>query len=387
MEEEKIKLGEKIKDYYERVCGKWNEKSLEDYFVSFIKSESALSEKLLPDEIVSIAKNIVAEIDKLKQIQNLSDEDVDYLGLGQSFLGIGVGNAVLKIQNYIGSKRKVLEIPYRLNPKYQTTLYETKDGKNVIDMYVSDRAITSGIKEDDVQKMYNIIRENGGIWLDVKDDNLGTLGNDTIDFKKYYKSIDNFKVSKKFPKYNDNLYIIDYEDVVFLDKKLIKEAKKDGRYTGWGRFGNGVPYMPDIKIDALDEKSLDDIYFEGYIKNSSTLLEYEKRYQAERGNEKIVNKCEKELANKIKEREKRKRLYEENKNKRENLFKYELEQDVEELDEISRIDACELESSEKIKNRNFKEKDLEDYDIYQTESADSNPYQTAPADFDPYKTR
>ena len=336
---------------------------------------------------MSIAKNIVAEIDKLKQIQNLSDEDVDYLGLGQSFLGIGVGNAVLKIQNYIGSKRKVLEIPYRLNPKYQTTLYETKDGKSVIDMYVSDRAITSGIKEDDVQKMYNIIRENGGIWLDVKDDNLGTLGNDTIDFKKYYKSIDNFKVSKKFPKYNDNLYIIDYEDVVFLDKKLIKEAKKDGRYTGWGRFGNGVPYMPDIKIDALNEKSLDDIYFEAYIKNSSTLLEYEKRYQAERGNEEIVNKCEKELANKIKEREKRKRLYEENKNKRENLFKYELEQDVEELDEISRIDACELESSEKIKNRNFKGKDLEDYDIYQTASADSNPYQTAPADFDPYKTR
>lgn len=145
--------------------------------------------------------------------------------------------------------------------------------------------------------------------------------------------------------------------------------------------------MPDIKIDALNEKSLDDIYFEAYIKNSSTLLEYEKRYQAERGNEEIVNKCEKELANKIKEREKRKRLYEENKNKRENLFKYELEQDVEELDEISRIDACELESSEKIKNRNFKEKDLEDYDIYQTASADSNPYQTAPADFDPYKTR
>ena len=69
------------------------------------------------------------------------------------------------------------------------------------------------------------------------------------------------------------------------------------------------------------------------------------------------------------------------------MFKYELEQDVEELDEISRIDACELESSEKIKNRNFKEKDLEDYDIYQTASADSNPYQTAPADFDPYKTR
>lgn len=50
--------------------------------------------------------------------------------------------------------------------------------------------------------------------------------------------------------------------------------------------------MPDIKVELLKKGNLDDIYFEAYIKKSTTLLYFEKEYQKGRRNNKAVRKCE-----------------------------------------------------------------------------------------------
>ena len=35
------------------------------------------------------------------------------------------------------------------------------------------------------------------------------------------------------PKYNGPRYIIDYGDIIFLDPKIVRDAKKNGKHTGW----------------------------------------------------------------------------------------------------------------------------------------------------------
>ena len=85
----------------------------------------------------------------------------------------------------------------------------------------------------DVQKMYNVIRKNGGIWLDPKEENIGILEENGIDFEKYYEKPDNLRLNRKMPKYNGPRYIIDYGDIIFLDPKIVRDAKKNGKHTGW----------------------------------------------------------------------------------------------------------------------------------------------------------
>ena len=61
----------------------------------------------------------------------------------------------------------------------------------------------------------------------------------------------------------------------------------DGQSFG-ARNNDDIPYMPDIKVEVLKKENLDNIYFEAYIKNSTTLLDFEEAYQKERKNNKAV---------------------------------------------------------------------------------------------------
>jgi len=109
----------------------------------------------LPDfEQEKIKSEIESEIQKLLDFQNITLEDIQLLGKGQSFLAIGVGKAVLKLRHNLGLEYLIFENPYRLNPVYQRNL------SNQIDLYVSERADLTNITEENVQSMYNLIRNN-----------------------------------------------------------------------------------------------------------------------------------------------------------------------------------------------------------------------------------
>ena len=227
-----IESGESIKKYVQEQYGEWNIKNLQEFWASEMSPYSI--EEIPKQNQEKIIKKIIQEIYKLMSIQELSDDDVIYLGSGQDFWTIGVGKAVVKLEKHMYSCcHQVLEIPYRLNPKYQGVIYRDEQTKDEINIYISERARTENITKKDVQEMYNIIRKNGGIWIDPKQGNMGILEENGIDFEKYYEKPDNLKLNKKMPKYNGPKYIIDYGDIIFLDPKIVRDARKNGEYTGW----------------------------------------------------------------------------------------------------------------------------------------------------------
>lgn len=372
-----MKENQNLNQNDEKRYRKWNEKSIKKFILFKIQDNN---KDLTEEEKEKIWKNINEEIKKLIKIQGINYDCIKFLGQGQRFWTISVGDAVIKIENKISESSKVLEVPYRINPKYQKTLYQKSDGSG-IDLYISQKAETKGITLRDVQEMYNIIRRNGGIWLDVKEENLGFYDKEKIDFKKYYGKPKNFKLHRKINSYSGNIYIIDYEDVVFLDPKMIKNSRENGKYTGYGILGDGNVYLPYISIEALDKKNLDDIYFEAYIKNSKTLLEFEKNYQKEKGNLKAVKKCETE-EKKIQEKRKRRERKIEflNKIKYKNQKSSDIEEDIDEIE-------FELEDKAMLKSK--KRKITTENEEYETQKINDDPYKTPKIidNDDPYKTR
>lgn len=216
---------------------------------------------------------IIDEIAKLVDAQGLSLEDVDYLGFGQKYTTLGIGNAVLKIGN---TTEKIYDNPFRLAPVYKC------NSKTDLGIYVSQRAKCGNITEKDVQKMYNAIREAGGLWLDVKDENLGFV-DEKMDFSSVYPDQEEINIvqDKKFPPYNGRCFVLDYEDVLFLTPKLREQMLK---FEAPGI--NSVPR--EMLLEGLDD---DTIYFDGFIKNSNVLLEYERNYQRQKGNRAQEKRC------------------------------------------------------------------------------------------------
>ena len=209
---------------------------------------------------------IYSQMELLSSAQGISMEDIDYLGFGQRFSTLGVGDAVIKVGN---TTEKVFENPYRLSPVHQEDI-----GDN-LGLYVSQRARTTGVKEKDVQFMYGMVRDAGGLWIDLKEENLGFVDN-PLDFSSIYpgETHVNDSVGQEFPDYNGNLFVMDYEDMLFYTPEIIDRMK-----NGDARNINSV------SRSLLDgSHSREDIYFEGFIKNSNNLLEHEIGYQRERGN-------------------------------------------------------------------------------------------------------
>ena len=158
---EELKKNTKVVEFIKTKYGKFDDDTLKEFFLSDFYVSS--SWKMLPEDAYDEFK---FELDRLLDFQGLSYEDLTFLGAGQTFSGLLVGDAVVKV----GSKQyPVYSLPYRLNPIYK------KELSGNCDLFVSRAAETKGISKKEVQDMYNRIRADGGIWLDVKEENLGCL--------------------------------------------------------------------------------------------------------------------------------------------------------------------------------------------------------------------
>lgn len=254
---------------------------LEDFFVG------SVARKIDEQDYESILE----QIEKLASVQDLNLENVEYLGFGQRFSCIGVGNAVIKIGN---TTEKVYENPYRIAPVYKQDLrkYDRFVQKSDLGLYVSQRAKTENIPENLTQKMYNLVRDDGGLWLDIKEENLGIVDR-KMDFQKIYPNQTgvNELYNKDFSKYDGNLFVIDYEDMLFLTPELREQIKNGTAYN--------VNYIPRELL--VPENSDDQIYYEAFIKKSNKLLKYEMNYQREKGDLTAASKCFSELLKKERE--------------------------------------------------------------------------------------
>ena len=160
----------------------------------------------------------------------------------------------------------------------------------------------------------------------------------------------------------------------------------DGQSFG-ARNNDDIPYMPDIKVEVLKKGNLDNIYFEAYIKNSTTLLDFEEAYQKERKNNKAVRKCQSQRRiifekRKAKENELkkmqfmyslRKERFEEKNNFEIKDIKEEMEPDFEISNDEEKTSKSfkEITDSEKLKIKIWQDrlkanKDKEDDDPYRT---------------------
>lgn len=126
---------------------------------------------------------IIHHVEKLASAQGLNMEDLEYLGFGQTHSCLAIGDAVIKIGN---TTERVYENPFRIMPVYKQDL---KKYPNSLGLYVSQRARTENIPERLTQEMYNRVRDAGGLWLDIKDENLGIVDRKMDFSRNIFKSI------------------------------------------------------------------------------------------------------------------------------------------------------------------------------------------------------
>lgn len=262
-----IQTNEKITNLILEKYGEFNPENMKKYFLEefFVGSSGRKIDE-------QDYESILIQMEKLTKAQGISLDDIEYLGFGQMYSTFGVGDAVIKIGN---TTENVYENPFRLVPVYKQNL------KPNLGLYVSQRARTTGVPERATKEMYNLIRDAGGLWLDIKAENLGYVDS-KMDFSSIYpERVANNRFDREFSEYNGNLFVIDYEDIIFLEPSL-----KEKMLNGEAYNINSVP-----RELLLGSHSNDEIYFDGFIKNSNKLLEYEMEYQRGKGNLSAASKC------------------------------------------------------------------------------------------------
>ena len=228
-------------------------------------------------------KTISSQIQKLLDLQQLSEENIEVFESGQSYAALGIGDVVLKV----GQDIKCVKNPYQLLPFHQEELSDSNQK-----LFLSHKANTKNITREDSQKLYNLIRNNGGIWIDAKENNIGRIDNFTDISKSFENNVNLFDTNKALGDYYGNNYIIDYEDVIFLTPEIIAGMDKS---SNWSFLPYGNEPGNRIYTKYLESENIDEIYEKNYIYPSERLLNYEKEYQKQLGNTAKVNICNAKL--------------------------------------------------------------------------------------------
>lgn len=205
--------------------------------------------------------NLIYEIDRLIRYQNLNYRDLVLCGSGQTYKVIQIGDAVLKI----GHEMEKDDKPYRLSPVYEKRL---NDSNKFI--YVSQRANGRKVSFNEMLEFYLKVKDEGSIWLDPKQNNLGCVDH-FLDFTNLY--------GKTFKNVNEGIYLLDYEDIV-----TINDENKDALLENYGS-------PEDIEI-LKDENDVQYIYRQLFINKRKDILEVEKQIALRRGNFEYARWCD-----------------------------------------------------------------------------------------------
>jgi len=98
-----------------------------------------------------------------------------------------------------------------------------------------------------------------------------------------------------FPEYDGDIFIVDYEDIIFLTPNLRNQLKQNH-----GLIPNSsIPSLGSIGEHLL-QKDADSttIFYEAFIRNNSHLIRYEINYQKSIGNNELAINFELDLLNK-----------------------------------------------------------------------------------------
>ena len=242
---------------YNFIRKKYNSFSLET-LRKFFKDDLYTSFDKLSDKAID---DIIYELDRLLTYQNLSYKDLVLCGSGQTYKVIEVGDAVLKI----GSKIEIDNKPYRLSPVYEKRL---NDSNKYI--YVSQRANGRKVEYNEMLDFYSKVKDEGSLWLDPKQNNLGRVDN-FLDFTNLYGTT--------FKNTNEDIYLLDYEDIV-----TVNDENRDKLLELYGT-------PEDIEVLNYD-KDPGYFYKRIFIEKRRELLEVEKQIALRCGNFSYARKCD-----------------------------------------------------------------------------------------------
>ncbi len=237
------------KKYYVFSLGTLRKFFLEDFYTTF--------DKLGNNDV----DNLIYELDRLIRYQNLSYKDLVLCGSGQTYKVIQVGDAVVKIGHEMGKDDR----PYRLSPVFERRLGESNKY-----LYVSQRANGRKVSLNEVLEFYSKVKDEGSIWLDPKENNLGRVDH-FLDFTKLYGTT--------FKHTNEGIYLLDYEDIV-----TINDENKDELLEYYGS-------PEDIEV-LKNENDVQYIYRQLFINKRKDLLEVEKQIALRCGNYEYARWCD-----------------------------------------------------------------------------------------------
>lgn len=147
----------------------------------------------------------------IQKYVNEYQEEPTYIGSGESCTAFKIGNKVIKF----GARRRYQNIPYCLKIDEQIEYEHNRF------MYTTDRIETGNISEIETEAMYRALRDQGYVWVDVKQDNIGRLNGqlkilDDVDIYTEQDALDEHHKSTvlEFVSYN--------RELAFLELKWLK---------------------------------------------------------------------------------------------------------------------------------------------------------------------
>lgn len=178
-------------------------------------------------------------IKEIAEFEKVGIQDIEYIGSGASSSAIQIGNKVLKTSWY----KQGYEIQYHPRLLESTLRHKSNSiGDDEFFIELLEKVDVKDITEDDVQKVYNELRDDGILWYDAKKDNLGKLlKSNKIHFYKDYEITDEQRgikqgnISKKVLPEGE-LVILDLEHLISV--KEIEE--KGGNVKDFIEFSNNT---------------------------------------------------------------------------------------------------------------------------------------------------
>lgn len=214
-----IKNNENFHRLYYEYINKNPDKIILEMIIKGFRTDLKDIEKDLDEEkIFDMLKLILSE---LLENENLNYSDIQLLGQGEFSMVYSVGSKVIKI----GIPRDTFKIDNNkrfLKPVFRREIEGSKEVLGCIE--ITEKVDTKNITEEDVQFIYNELRDSGYFWFDPRKENLGRLLKSN---KVHYKNLDPVMSAVNYN--TECIEVLEAGELVIIDNDYIysyEEFKK-----------------------------------------------------------------------------------------------------------------------------------------------------------------
>ena len=174
-----------------------------------------ISFRCIKDDI--IRNTMFYIVKELSENENINYQDICILSKSGAYSTVyQIGDKVIKIGRKRGVFTKINNKRF-LQPLYRDEVLDKNESDFLFCIEITEKVDTDNITKEDVYQIYKELRDQGLIWTDCKEDNLGRLLKDN---KVYFRGID--KVDKVATGYlNDIDEILKKGDLVIIDNDYI----------------------------------------------------------------------------------------------------------------------------------------------------------------------